>query len=137
MKETLAKLLDSRNAVMGLFLVVAVSLMFSTFKVILRNYELQQQVDELADEVALIEVQNQNLKYNIEYYKTDSYLQVEAKRRLNLAAPGEKVIFLPKDGDVDKPDSTQPNGESLDSQPLHKANFEKWMIFLFGNTGGQ
>ena len=108
--------------------------MFNTIKVVQRNYELQQQVDTLADEVALIEVQNQNLKYNIEYYKTDSYLETEAKRRLNLADQGESVILLPKDGDAEPEELQQTFTEPDDPKPLYQQNFENWMTFLFGNT---
>ncbi len=134
MKEIASKFLSSQTAVTGLFLVVAISLMFNTLKVIQQNYELQQKVDVLADEVALIEVQNQNLAYNIEYYKTDSYLEVEAKRRFNLAEPGEKVVFLPKDGDAE-PEPTVTEAEAdVDLRPSYQQNFEKWMIFLFGST---
>ena len=132
MKELAGKFLDSRNAVTGLFLVIAISLMFNTVKVIQRNYELQEKVDNLADEVALIAVQNQNLKYNIEYYKTDAFLQSEAKRRLNLAEPGEKVILLPKDGDVAVADEKVADQQIDNTQPLYRENFDKWMTFLFG-----
>ncbi len=134
MKEIASKFFSSHAAVTGLFLIVAISLMFNTLKVIQRNYELQQQVDQLTDEVGLIKVQNQNLKFNIEYYKTDAYLEVEAKRRFNLAESGEKVVLLPKDGDLE-PEVLETTIESIqESRPVHQENFEKWMTFLFGST---
>ena len=134
MKDLASKFLDSRNAVTGLFLVVALSLMFNPLKVVQRNYELQQQVDQLQDEVALVAVQNQNLKYNIEFYKTDAYLEAEAKRRLNLAAPGERVILLPKDGDLEQEALDDTFTEPEDPRPQYQENFDKWMIFLFGSS---
>lgn len=134
MKDQFAKLLNSRTAVTGLFLVVALSLAFNTVKVVLRNYELQQEVDTLADEVSLIELRNQNLRYNIEYYKTDAFLETEAKRRLNLAAPGEKVVLLPKDGDIEAEDALEQAQEEAEPKPQYQENFENWMIFLFGKT---
>ena len=132
MKEIANKFLDSRMAVTGLFLVVALSLMVNTVKVIQRNYELQQDVDNLAAEVALIEVQNQNLKYNIEYYQTDAYLEVEAKQRFNLAESGEKVIFLPKDGDLEPEPLRSSLSAQSSAQPEYERNFDKWIAFLFG-----
>ena len=134
MKNIASKFLNAQSAATGLFLVVAVSLMLNTVKVVQRNYELQQDVDVLADEVALVEVQNQNLKYNIEYYKTDSFLEVEAKRRFNLAEKGEKVILLPKDGDADPDELNDTFQEPTDPRPQYQENFEKWMIFLFGSA---
>ena len=132
MKEIASKFFDSRAAVTGLFLVVAASLIFNTYKVIERNYELQQQVDELAAEVGLIEVQNQNLKYNIEYYQTDAYLEVEAKQRFNLAEKGERVVLLPKDGDLEREELQTTVSQQVAAQPEYERNFDKWMAFLFG-----
>ena len=134
MKNIASKFLNAQSAATGLFLVVAVSLMLNTVKVVQRNYELQQDVDVLADEVALVEVQNQNLKYNIEYYKTDSFLEVEAKQRFNLAEKGEKVILLPKDGDADPDELNDTFQEPTEPRPQYQENFEKWMIFLFGSA---
>lgn len=124
------KYFNSQNAALILFAIIAVSLSFNTFKVIQRNYELQQEVDRLKDEISVIEVQNQNLVYNIEYYKSEAYLNVEAKRRFNLAEKGEQVIFLPKDGEPEQllnPELTQSTGPT-DTY----SNFDKWMIFFFG-----
>lgn len=129
MNRQIDKLINSKNAVFGLFVVISISMIFNIAKVIQRNYELQQAVDRLKNEVALVEVENQNLRYNIEYYKTDSYLEVEAKRRLNLAGQNENVILLPKNGDQ----SIQQNIDGNESTE-EKSNFEKWMIFLFGRA---
>jgi cell division protein FtsB len=137
MPDILKKLFDTRNAVFVLFVIIAFSLVYNTLKVIQRNYELQQQVDKLAAEVALIEIQNQNLKYNIEYYKTDAYLEVEAKRRFNLAESGEKVVLLPKDGD-EEPEKFSSSGiEITTSKPKAKyqENLDSWLTFIFGSNG--
>ena len=130
LSDTLRTYFNTQNATLALFIVVAVSLGFNTFKVIQRNYGLQQEVDRLEDEIAVIEVQNQNLTYNIEYYKTDSYLQVEAKRRFNLAEQDEQVIFLPKDGEPEEraiAEAAQP----AEVEPNY-SNFDKWVVFFFG-----
>lgn len=131
MPDTYKKFFETKTAVTALFVIIALSLTYNTVKVVQRNYTLQQRVDELTDQVALVEVQNQNLAFNIEYYQTDEYLEVEAKRRFNLAEKGERVIFLPKDGDVeDVPVETGSGSELLPQQD--NSNFDKWMIFLFG-----
>lgn len=130
MQEKIQKLFTSQNAVLILFVVLAVSLIINTFGVIQKNYSLQQDVDELSDKVALVELQNQNLKYNIAYYETDAYLEIEAKRRFNLAAAGESVILLPKDGEpvVEADTDDLVVVASTDD----KSNFEQWMAFLSG-----
>jgi len=134
MKNLISKFLDSKNAVFGVFLIVALSMIYNTLVVIDKNYTLQQQVDKLADEIALIEVQNQNLKYNIEYYKTDSYLKNQAKRRFNLAEPGEKVIFFDKNNNQTTEQNSSAVENKLETKPQYRDNFDKWFIFLFGKS---
>lgn len=133
MTQKFQKIFSSEFAVLALFTVVAFSLVFNTLKVIQRNYALQEQVDQLADEVALVEVQNQRLRFDIEYYKTDEYLEVEAKRRFNLSEKGEKVVFLEKDGDPEVEPVTAVESSALDEEV---SNFDKWMIFFFGGGNG-
>lgn len=133
MSRPLDKIISSQSAVLALFVVIALSLGFNTFKVIQRNYELQQNVDNLADEVALIEVQNQNLEYNIEYYKSDSYLEVESKRRFNVVGKDEHVIFLPKDS---TDESSSESAQLLENSDIEHSNFDKWMIFFSGKDRG-
>lgn len=109
--------------------------MFNTFGVIKKNHDLQIEVDQLAQEVALIEVQNQNLRYNIDYYRSESYLETEAKRRFNLAAPGESVVLLEKDGDNPIPDRTPAtDSEPKEIKPQYQQNWDSWMTFLFGRV---
>ena len=120
------------RAIFALFLVIALSLIYNTLTVIQKNYELQQQVDELAQEVALIELENQNLALNIEYFKTDAYLEAEAKRRFNLSEPGEGVILLEKDGDNPILETPFDEAQPEPVKPQYQENFDSWMTFLFG-----
>ncbi len=62
MQENLKNILETKHAVTALFVIIALSLTYNTVKVIQRNYTLQQRVDELTDQVALIELQNQEMK---------------------------------------------------------------------------
>lgn len=120
----------AQNALFILAVIIGLSIVFDTFKIIRRNYELQKQVDTLAAEVALIEVENQNARYNIEYYKTDDYLEIEAKRRLNLVEKGEKVALLEKNGD---PVAIETPGQQANKQDAQEtSSFKKWMTFLAG-----
>ena len=131
MLAQIKKLFDSSNVVFIIFLVMAVSLIYNTLGVIQKNYTLQQQVDELEQEVALIELENQNLGFNIEYYKTDAFLEVEAKRRFNLAEKGETVVLLEKDGDAPAEETEEIFTEESSRQ---QDNFDAWMTFLFGSN---
>jgi len=110
--------------------IIALSLIWSTVKAVQKNYELQAQVDSLEEEISLLELENENLKLGIDYYKTDTYLELEARQKFNKAARGESVLLLPKDGDG--PEAETENQQESESE---RTNLEQWTYFLFGRSG--
>ena len=124
------KHLNTRTLLFGVLMLVSISLIFSTVKVVQKNYSLQQQVDNLASEVSLLELENENLQLGIAYYNTDAFLELEARKKFNKVAHGEKVIALPRDGDGVLAASTEAK-YSDDQKPQYAENFDEWFHFLF------
>ena len=130
MNKSKTPLISSDLIVMAVFGLLGLSLIWNTTRVIYRNYELQQQVDQLTAEIEVVEIENQNLTYNIEYYQTDSFLELEAREKFNKARPGEKLVLLPKDFSLPDQESSTP--AETDDQPQYRSNFSAWWEFLFG-----
>jgi len=59
-----------------------------------RKYQLTQEIDQLKLEIERIEGKNEQLANLMEYLKEDEYIEKEARLKLNLKKPGEKVIIL-------------------------------------------
>ncbi len=125
----------SLNSLLYLLAVgVAFVIVWQTAIVILDNYALQQQVDDLKEEVAVLELENQRLGFNIEYYKTDAYLDLAARENFNLKAPGEKVVYVPRSeiesngNDANGSSNTTNEQSSVNSG----SNLDQWLLFLFG-----
>ena len=118
------------NQIVQVFgILIAISLIWNTIGVVQKNYGLQAQVDKLEDEIAILELQNQQLKYDIEYFKTDEYLELAAREKFNKKAPGERVVALPEN---DTPDPlTEEEQAELKAKPQHVENLEQWLYFLF------
>lgn len=126
MHENLTKIFNNKTLSFAVFLVLAASLTWNTVKVIQRNFELQQQVNNLTGEVELLKVKNQNKKYQIEYFKSNVFLELAAREKFKKAAAGEKVVNLPKDTTVESADTADVVIEEDKS-----SNFDKWIAFLF------
>ena len=109
--------------------IIAASLIWSTVKAVQKNYELQAQVDQLEEEIAILELENENLQLGISYYDTDAYLELEARKKFNKASSGENVLLLPKDGDGAVEDAPI---EESQAQEEELSNFAQWKYFLFG-----
>lgn len=129
-KNNLKEFFSLSNLVYLLAVAVAFVIVWQTAVVILDNYALQQEVDDLEEEVALLELENQRLTYNIEYYKTDAYLDLAARENFNLKAPGERVVYVPR-SETKKPEAS--SEEAREQNDIDSAsNVDQWLYFLFG-----
>lgn len=117
-------------------LFIALGLGWNTISAMQRNYRLQQKYDTLKAESELIGLENQNLRYNIAYLKTDDYKELAAREKFNKALPGETMVYLPSNGEAAK----SPVAKSVVAQQKVKrpqgwqANVKAWWQFLQGKS---
>lgn len=109
---------------------------WSGVNVIQTNFELQKQIAQLDQQNQVSQLQNDNLKLQNEYYNTDTYLELTARKQLGKGAPGETLILVPRDVALkyakELPDSiTKSTGKSDQDMPTYRKNFDAWMDFLF------
>ncbi len=129
-KSNLREFFSLNNLIYLLAVTLAFVITWQTVIVILDNYALQQEVDDLQEEVAVLELENQRLSFNIEYYKTDAYLDLAARENFNLKAPGERVVYVPRSEIKTTDDSKQT--ESRQNNINSASNVDQWLYFLFG-----
>ncbi len=128
-KKNLPKF-NSQQATIALIFVIFVLFGINTLSAIQRNYGFQERVDELKKEIEIMEQENTKLELEIEYLKTDTFVEQEAREKLNLRKPGENLVILPK-----RP-PTSNTTISQDKNPTGLArirkNIQDWQKFLFG-----
>lgn len=127
---------DVRLLGLTIFVGVALLVTWSGVSVIQTNYELQQRIARLEQENQLQQLKNENLKLKNQYYQTDRYLELEARRNFGKAAPGETVVLVPETVALahvkDLPEETAAEAvEKTADKPAYQKNFEAWMEFLF------
>lgn len=129
------QLLDVRNIVLYIFAVIVLAITWSGIKAVQKNYDLQKQASVLRQENQIIELENTNTALRNKYLETDQYLELAARQNLGLAAPGEKVMIVPKSVAlkyVDEPVAeTESKNEVLGPKGYRK-NIQDWRDFLFG-----
>lgn len=128
--------LTMNNIVLAVAALIAVSWAWSSVQAVQRNYQLQREVDDKRRQQSLMELQTETLAYEQRYYKSREYQTLEAKRRLGLAEPGEKVLVLPPNTEHAKAlDKNEEQGSvSLASDEPAPPPFQQWMNFLFGGN---
>lgn len=115
----------------GMLMIVGVAVfwlgfMTITIDVMNRNYRLQRQVDQGALDNQVIEIQNENLRLEQAYYKTNEYLELSARALLGKALPGEHLVLLKRAEVADT------NQGKTDQQFEQRSNIDQWLDFLSG-----
>lgn len=108
-----------------LFLII-LYFIFIVGKTTRSNYLSNQQISLQQAQIKKTEQSLEMMRYGINYNKTRSFKEKEAREKLGYRAPGEKVIALPIDKPEDKV-ADQPVGEAAVKQP----NYTLWWNFLF------
>jgi len=135
MINKIQKYLSFNDALLIGALVVAFVIGWNTLSAMQRNYSLQQKYNRLSAEVELKELENQNLKYKIEYLKTSGYLELAAREKFNKALPGETLVYLPNSGSEEQaPTVRQVSGETQKVATGWRANVMAWREFLNGKS---
>lgn len=117
------------NAVLVVAVLIMLSWLGGTIGAIQRNFELQQRVDDISQQISLYELENETLEFQQRYYASAEYQELSAREHFNKAAPGEKLINLPPIKAKSRPVETQPKATTSIKD---RSNFAQWMYFLFG-----
>ncbi|MEK7472325.1 MAG: hypothetical protein AAB624_03715 [Patescibacteria group bacterium] len=142
MYDKIKNLLTSKNfrayfsfGSMGAYLIAVVSLSvaWASTKAIQRNYQLMKQVSVLEQEADIAEQKVANQKLENEYYKSDAFLELAARTHLNKAAPGEKLMIVPKKVALSK---LPAGSDQVAVVPVvtktELPNWQAWLQFLTG-----
>lgn len=142
MIDKIKNLVSSKNfrsyftlGAMGAYLIAAVSLSvaWASTKAIQRNYQLMKQVSVLEQEADIAEQKVANQKLENEYYKSDAFLELAARTQLNKAAPGEKLMIVPKKVALSKlPAGTDTVATVSEATKTELPNWQAWLQFLTG-----
>jgi hypothetical protein len=127
------RFLTMNNIVIAIAFMIGLSWAWGSIGMMQRNYGLQKEVDTKARNLKLAELETQNLKYEQRYYQSSEYQELEVRKRLGLANPGEHVLILPPNTQQAKAaDAVVVNKLIRTSEPT--SDFQQWMNFLFGGN---
>ena len=107
--------------------VIAFSWVWGAATTLQKNYQYQQKVDELAQQIELTKLRNQNLAYEQDYLQSEEYVELKVRQYLGKGLPGEKLVILPSSDTV--VDAAEP--EVAQAVVLEQTNFDRWMQFFF------
>ncbi len=128
-------LMTPQNIVLAIALVIAAGWVWGSLNMMTRNYQLQHQLSDRKRQLALTQIDVDNMRLAQKYYKTEEFLELSARESLNVVKPGEKVLLL---------EPAPPEALEKDAKNAHKArektanqrgsNLDQWINFLFGGN---
>lgn len=130
------QLKDVRVIGLLVFGVIVLLVSWSGVGAIQSNFVLQKQVARLQQQNKISELENTNLKLKNQYFNTDQYLELQARRQFGKAAPGETLVIVPKSVALAhsveiKTDQKPIKVDQKLEKPAYQKNFEAWMQFFF------
>lgn len=129
--------MTTNNIVLVIAAGIAISWAWSSVLAVERNYQLQREVDDKYRALQLKQLQTDTLAYEQRYYKSREYLELESKRRLGLAQPGEKVVVLPPNTEKAKQATASQKPTTFTVNPVNTPApppLQQWLNFLFGGN---
>jgi cell division protein FtsL len=116
--------------------VTVVAVTINTSAVIMQNYTLQRDVQVAEQKVAIAQAELDTQRLRNNYYKSDAFMDIAARKQLSKGAPGEKLIIVPKSVAMSyvPAQATQAASDQV-SQAADKntSNLHKWARFLSGH----
>lgn len=97
-----------------------------------RNWSLSQEVLERQREKSLLELEVETLELENEYYLSNEYQELAARKYQNKKLPGETMIYLPANSATAKTKHQTTTEEVDGGETDERTNFQQWIAFLFG-----
>lgn len=91
------------------------------------SWAISQQADAVAGELADLGAQNDALRRELAYLRSDAYISAEARKLLNLGRPGDQILIIPPGAAVPAP--TRVEATPAVPPPL----MEQWLNLFFGD----
>ena len=112
------------NLLLFLAVLVSIVLVVNSSKRILNLRTTSQQVKESEAQLENLRKDNEKLKEELKYKKSNEFAEKEIRDKLGLAREGEAVVILPKEEDQQV---------TIDRQQLTKPNWRKWRDLFLGS----
>ena len=114
-------------AAIPIFLVI---FLVSSISSLSRNWSLQQEITERETELSYLKLQVESYEIENQYYASEEYQELAARKLQNKKLAGETLVYLPKNTERAK---NKHKIATTEERKLltEKSNFDQWLTFLF------
>ena len=113
-----------------LLIIILITSLTSLFRIVGKISDGKKRLAGVNKEVAQVLKQKDDVEREIKERESTTYLEREARNRLNLIKPGERVVILPKKADSAGSGYSPGVEDSAQSKPP-EPNWVKWKRLFF------
>lgn len=126
----------SNNLFNVLMLIAIAYLLYLIGNVSWKNYKVDKEIDKLKNEREVAQISNESAKDYLAYYKSNSYQELEIRRRLMLKKPGENVVLLPIHNEKDRTEIINQEKDLIEyqKQQVKLPNYYKWWLLIINKS---
>ena len=118
------------NIVLVLAIVLCLTWTYQSIAAMSRNWELSETLITEKKELELLNIEVEMAELENEYYKSEEYQELMARKLLDKKLDGENMVVLPENSETAK---NKYKKEIVGVADKEYSNFEKWMMYLFPN----
>ena len=124
--------LTVENVVLILAVILCLVWTYQSIAAMSRNWELSERLTEERKKLELINLEVEATELQNEYYKSNEYQELVARKSLDKKFEGENMVVMPENSETAKNKHKDDTAIAVDEEP-ERLNFEKWMMYLFPN----
>ncbi len=117
--------------IFGIILLLIFLLGLSLLKHRQEQQNINQNIAQLKKQINQLEKNNKRLEYLISYFQSDNYVEKEARTKLEMKKPGEKVIVVLNNNKKSQAVATSSVATATSSAPKVSLP-KKWWLYFFG-----
>jgi len=116
------KIISSRITSLGLFFIL-ILIIYALIKNSGREEIVSNNTAKLSQEIQAIEKENRELAELIKYFSSSEFVDKEAREKLNMIKPGEKVVVVPQENNSEDWEN--------ENEKNNLSNWRLWIKYLF------
>ena len=116
------------NVVLLIAIVMCLTWTYQSIEAMSRNWELTDRLNTDKKSLELLKVEVEAAELENEYYTTNEYQELAARRLANKQLPGENMVALPENSEVAK---NKHKVVAVAKEEKEYSNVEKWWMYLF------
>ena len=117
------------NVVLVVAVVMCLTWTYQSVAAMSRNWELTERLATERRNLELLQLEVETMEFENEYYKSDEYLELMARKNAEKQLAGEHMVYLPENSAEAK--NKHVVAEVAEVEEKEYSNFDKWMQFLF------